>query len=114
MDPGPMKLRHTVSHSFSRHPVYRLWFSKKTWAKQRGQLQDGPPIWEGWRTNSRAFCEWALANGWAPGLDLHRIDNNRGYEPDNCKFLTKQEHRHVHNCFGIWRDQVSARLSLPG
>jgi hypothetical protein len=38
------------------------------------------------------FKEWSLSNGYKPGLHIDRIDNNLGYFPDNCRFLTASEH----------------------
>jgi hypothetical protein len=34
------------------------------------------------------FCTWAQANGWEKGLTLDRINNDRGYYPDNIQFVT--------------------------
>jgi hypothetical protein len=44
-----------------------------------------------WRLSFGLFKTWALANGWKPGLLLDRIDNNRNYEPGNCRFVTASE-----------------------
>lgn len=38
-----------------------------------------------------AFKEWALNNGYADNLTLDRIDVNKGYSPDNCKWSTPKE-----------------------
>ena len=35
--------------------------------------------------------QWATSNGWKPGLTIDRIDNSRGYEPSNCRFITALE-----------------------
>lgn len=37
------------------------------------------------------FMSWALANGWEKGLEIDRIDNCKGYSPDNCRFVSPKE-----------------------
>jgi len=39
------------------------------------------------------FQKWALANGYTDELRIDRIDNNKGYCPSNCRFVT-----HSQNC----------------
>lgn len=36
------------------------------------------------------FEKWALANGYELGLKLDRRENNEGYSPDNCRFVTHE------------------------
>ena len=36
------------------------------------------------------FEEWALAHGYRAGLTIDRINNNTGYSPRNCRFISKK------------------------
>ena len=37
------------------------------------------------------FKEWAMANGYADDLSIDRIDPDKGYEPENCRWITPSE-----------------------
>lgn len=37
------------------------------------------------------FYEWSINNGFIPGLSIDRIDTNKGYSPDNCRYITLEE-----------------------
>lgn len=45
--------------------------------------------WQGIEGFNR-FYEWAMSHGYKRGLTLDRIDNNKGYSPDNCQFVTRK------------------------
>ena len=51
----------------------------------------GITVCELWRNSPRAFGDWLLAHGWHKGLQIDRIDNDKGYSPENCRVVTPKE-----------------------
>ena len=46
---------------------------------------------EEWKKDFIIFRDWAYANGWAPGLQIDRINVNGNYEPSNCRWVNDLE-----------------------
>lgn len=51
----------------------------------------GITVCEEWENDFQAFYEWAIANGYDDKLSIDRIDNDKGYSPDNCRWATAKE-----------------------
>lgn len=51
----------------------------------------GIKICEEWLNNPKLFEEWALNNGYADDLTIDRIDSNKDYCPENCRWISLEE-----------------------
>ncbi|MCC2383532.1 hypothetical protein [Bacillus cereus] len=49
----------------------------------------GIKVIEEWEADYLVFMEWALENGYKDGLSIDRIDVNKGYLPENCRWVTR-------------------------
>ena len=50
----------------------------------------GITVCDDWKKPEK-FFEWAFLNGYQVGLTLDRIDTNKGYYPDNCRWISNAE-----------------------
>lgn len=58
------------------------------WARYGGR---GIYVCDEWRKNTLAFIKWATDNGYRKGLEIDRINNDDGYTPTNCRWVTRKE-----------------------
>ena len=75
-----------------KHPLHNVWVDMKNrcyYEKDIGYRRYGGrgiAVCDEWRNNFMSFYNWSMENGYEKGLQLDRIDNNRNYEPSNCRW----------------------------
>lgn len=81
----------------------------------------GIKICDEWLQNPIKFETWALNNGYKEGLEIDRIDNDKGYSPDNCRWVTRKFnmlHKRANTYYTVKGETMLAwfwvqRLGLP-
>ena len=87
---------HANRHGLSKHPLNKIWRSMRRRCNNQSSSSyqryggRGISVCDEWN-NFETFYRWAISNGWADGLSIDRIDNDRGYSPDNCRFASRKE-----------------------
>lgn len=56
----------------------------------RNYASKGITVCDEWK-DFNTFFKWAINNGYHPSLSIDRIDGNKGYSPDNCRWATSIE-----------------------
>ena len=39
------------------------------------------------------FMEWSLSHGYNDGLEIDRVDNSKGYSPENCRWVSHKQNQ---------------------
>jgi hypothetical protein len=87
--------KNMTTNGYSKERLYRIWRGMKKRCHDENDHAyynygaRGISVCEEWISDYPKFREWALNNGYADDLTIDRIDNDEGYNPDNCRWFTK-------------------------
>ena len=85
-----------ITHGMSRHKAYAVYRSMvdrctlethRAWANYGGR---GIKVCDAWLGSFEAFWQ-DMGGTYKPNLDLDRKDNEAGYSPENCHWVTRRE-----------------------
>lgn len=89
--------RSKRTHKMKGTRIYRIWQGAKNrvfnkndehWPDYGGR---GITMCEEWANSFECFRDWAFSHGYAEDLTIDRIDVNKGYYLENCRWVTKAD-----------------------
>ena len=84
-------MHKTRLHSVWTNMLQRTGAVKGADEKKKRRYQDrGITVCDEWLVFEN-FRDWALSHGYKEGLQIDRVDNDKGYCPENCRWVTPKE-----------------------
>lgn len=82
----------SITHGKSTTKLYQVWSSMKYRCNSANKDYGdrGIAVCTEWANSYKEFSEWAHSNGYSEGLTIDRKDNDKGYTPSNCHWVTMQ------------------------
>lgn len=108
---GCLKIDKTIQrnkdyakHNKSNTRLYRIWHGMKNRCYNTGDKDyknyggRGIAVCSKWLDDFQSFNNWSINSGYADNLTIDRIDTNKGYSPDNCRWVDmKAQQRNKRN-----------------
>jgi hypothetical protein len=82
-----------------RHKLYNVWYNmiQRCHDEKHKNYKDyggrGIKVCHIWKSNFNNFYNWAIKNNYQDGLQIDRINNDKNYEPFNCRWITHKENQ---------------------
>lgn len=89
-----------TKHGLHKHKLYAVYRQMRQRCEnpksQRWKYYGGKGVKVEWE-NFQSFYDWAYSCGYQEGLSIDRVDNDKNYCPENCRWITISENtRHAH------------------
>lgn len=85
------------THNMSKTRIYKEWLAMRRRCYHSSEKDFGSyqgkniTVCAEWKDDFTAFRDWAYSSGYTDELTIDRIDNDKGYSPDNCRWVTMEE-----------------------
>lgn len=95
---GCLQKEFTTSHGKTKHRLYKRWIAIKqrclntnndSYKNYGGR---GITICEEWKHSFQTFLD-DMEDSYIEGYHIDRIDNDKGYSKDNCRWVTRQQNQ---------------------
>ena len=92
-----LNILRSTKHNLSRSRIYQIWADMKQRCYNAKEIEyirygaRGITVCDEWINSFEKFNTWAMANGYREDLTIDKIDNYKGYSPDNCRWITIRE-----------------------
>lgn len=101
-------IERQTKHGNSRKRLYKIWHGMKSRCYNENDIKfeiygdKGIEVCEVWLNSFEEFEKWSLENGYQDNLTIDRIDNDKNYEPSNCRWAnTKTQNGNRKGCWYI-------------